>query len=129
MNSGEAIDAGFAGAKYGKQGGVVEENLMVTRPALQFAKFQAWLARHTRSALGGMIVAGAAVLALGAAAVVALAAVTVVTILAVLGALIYLFARVRFRKPAGTQPGGSLRTLEARRTASGWTVDALGRFG
>lgn len=102
---------------------------MVTRPALQFSGPKAWLARHARAALGGVIVAGAAVLAVGAAAVVALAAVTVVAILAVLGALIYLFARIRMRRPAAAPAQGGPRTLEARRTASGWTVDALGRFG
>lgn len=103
----------------------------MARPALQSSKSsgaQAWLARHTRAALGGLIFAGVAVLAAGAAAVAALAALTIVALIAVLGALIWLFARLRVRKSASAQAAVP-RTLDARRTASGWTVDALGRFG
>jgi hypothetical protein len=112
---------------------------MTPRIAPQISTTRAWLARHARIALGGVIVAGAAVLAVSAAAVLALAVVTVVAILAILGALIYLFARIRFRKPSAAQGSaaqgptaqgsGGFRTLEARRAGAGWTVDALSRFG
>lgn len=102
----------------------------MARPALQFPKssgIRAWLARHTRTALGGLIIAGVAILAAGAAAVAALAALAIVAIFAVLGSLVWLFSRVR--RPAAYAPPSSPRTLDARHTASGWTVDALGRFG
>lgn len=100
---------------------------MTERPALSFSGSKAWLTRHARSALGGLIIAGVVVLAAATAAVLAVAVFTVMAILAVVGGLLYLFARLRLRRrPA---PSGDGMTLEARRTGAGWRVDALGRFG
>ncbi len=109
---------------------------MASRPALKGGgKSGSWLAGRVRAVLGWTIVAGAAVLAVAAAAVVALAVAVVAAVIAALGALLYAFARLRRPAPAPASNGasssasGGPRTLEARRTATGWTVDALGRFG
>jgi hypothetical protein len=98
---------------------------MTERPALSFSGSKAWLARHARAALGGLIVAGVVIMAAATAAVLAFAVLTILAILAVFGGLLYLFARLRRR----TVPAGDGLTLEARRTGAGWRVDALGRFG
>jgi len=86
---------------------------------------QGFFGSGLRRVVGGLVMAGILVLALFAAALLTVAAFAVMAVFAAIGAAVYVYAWLkRERRDGDDSPG----VLNARKGASGWTVDTAGRF-